>query len=113
MSEPCDDSDESKLDQRLDRAKQSQSVRPETGQAATSGSGIGVAAQSGVEFVVVVVVAGGIGFLIDRWLHTAPALMLVMLVLGFGAGLANIYRALNGLPSGATNISRKADKDDS
>lgn len=41
----------------------------------------------GIEFVGAVLVGAMIGLLLDKWLNTAPWLMIVFLVLGFGAGL--------------------------
>jgi ATP synthase protein I len=37
--------------------------------------------------VVPAVVGGGIGYLLDRWLHTKPAFMLVLGLLGIGIGI--------------------------
>ncbi len=58
--------------------------------------------RSGIEFVAALVVAVGIGVLIDRWLHSSPAALLILLVLGFGAGLLNVYRAMKGMSYTAT-----------
>ena len=63
---------------------------------------MGIGARSGIEFVAAIVVSAGIGFMLDRWLHTSPLALLVMLGLGFAAGLLNIYRALNGMGYAAT-----------
>jgi ATP synthase protein I len=41
-----------------------------------------------------VLIGGGIGWLLDRWLHTAPWLTLVLGVLGFGAGIWEIIQRL-------------------
>jgi len=41
-----------------------------------------------------VVVGGGIGYLLDRWLHTAPALALILGGLGFAGGVYEIIRRL-------------------
>ena len=45
-------------------------------------------------FVIVsaVAVGGVIGFLLDRWLHTKPYLMLILGFLGFFAGLRDVLR---------------------
>ena len=40
-----------------------------------------------------IVIGGGAGWLLDRWLGTAPWLFLVFLGLGIVAGLRNVVRA--------------------
>ncbi len=42
-----------------------------------------------------IVIAGGAGYLIDRWLHTSPAFTLILGLLGFGAGVWDIIRRLS------------------
>jgi ATP synthase protein I len=44
--------------------------------------------------IIGVLVGGGGGFLLDRWLHSSPVLMLVGGVLGFGGGMVDILRRL-------------------
>jgi F0F1-type ATP synthase assembly protein I len=41
-----------------------------------------------------VLIGGGIGWLLDRWMHTAPWLALVLGFLGFGAGIWEIIQRL-------------------
>jgi ATP synthase protein I len=45
-----------------------------------------------------VVAAGGGGYLLDRWLHTAPFLMLLGGALGFAGGMRDLIKRLS--PSG-------------
>jgi ATP synthase protein I len=47
----------------------------------------------GVELVAGVAVGGFIGWALDRWLGTAPFLMVVFLALGAAAGILNVIRA--------------------
>ena len=47
----------------------------------------------GLQFGFSVIIGLGIGWLLDRLLGTRPWLMLVMLVLGFAAGIVSVYRA--------------------
>lgn len=42
-----------------------------------------------------IVIAGGGGYLLDRWLHTSPAFTLILGFLGFGAGIWDILRRLS------------------
>jgi ATP synthase protein I len=41
-----------------------------------------------------IVVGGLIGFLLDRWLHTRPFLMLILGALGFFGGVREVLRRL-------------------
>jgi ATP synthase protein I len=41
-----------------------------------------------------IVVGGLIGFLLDRWLHTRPFLMLIFGTLGFFGGVRDVLRRL-------------------
>jgi len=65
--------------------------------AADTRSGLAFAMRIGVELVATLIVGGGIGLLLDRWLGTTPWLMLVFFILGAAAGLVNIYRVMAGL----------------
>ncbi|HEY6904545.1 MAG TPA: AtpZ/AtpI family protein [Candidatus Acidoferrales bacterium] len=42
--------------------------------------------------VVPMVLGGGIGFLLDRWLHTRPIFMLVLGILGLGIGVREVVK---------------------
>lgn len=41
-----------------------------------------------------IIVGGAIGYFLDAWLHTKPALMLVFGCLGFVAGVRDVLRRL-------------------
>jgi ATP synthase protein I len=45
-----------------------------------------------VELAAGLVVGGGIGWLLDSWLHTMPAMTIVFFILGAAAGIINVYR---------------------
>ena len=45
------------------------------------------------ELIVGVGMGGFIGWVLDRWLGTAPWLLVLFVALGFAAGLANVIRA--------------------
>ena len=65
------------------------------------------------EFVVAILVGVGIGWAIDRFLGTAPWGMIIMLPLGFIAGVRNIMRAAGlGTNSAAGNEDEDSDKID-
>jgi F0F1-type ATP synthase assembly protein I len=42
-----------------------------------------------------IVVAGAFGYLLDRWLHTKPVLMLILGGVGFYAGVRDVLRRLS------------------
>lgn len=79
-------------------------------------SGMSRGLRLGSEFVAAVLVGAGIGFLLDQWLGTAPWLSLVMLMLGFVAGVLNVVRSaaqMNkaaSLPTGADQAQGDIDK---
>ena len=54
---------------------------------------MGLAMRLGTEFIAASLVGLGAGYLLDQWLHTAPWLMLAMLLIGFAAGVLNVTRA--------------------
>lgn len=56
---------------------------------------IGIAWTLPFELVVPMFAGGGIGYLLDRWLHTAPLFMLVLGFLGFGVGIRNMLKAVS------------------
>jgi ATP synthase protein I len=57
-------------------------------------SAMGVGMRVGVELVSAMVVALAIGWGLDRWLHTSPAFLVVFVLLGGGAGIANVWRLM-------------------
>jgi ATP synthase protein I len=65
------------------------------------GEALGYALRLGVELVAGVAVGGFIGWALDRWLGSAPFLMVVFLVLGAAAGMMNVFRAATAMQSKA------------
>jgi len=45
-----------------------------------------------VDFVSAIVVGTLIGWVIDKWAHTAPLFLIVFLLVGMAAGMVSIYR---------------------
>lgn len=61
------------------------------------GDGLSFAYRLAVEMVAAVAVATGIGWLLDEWAGTRPWLMVAFIVLGFAAGIMNVYRLMKGM----------------
>ena len=47
-----------------------------------------------IVLVAAIVVGGGFGYLLDRWLHTKPILTLILGTLGFYAGVRDVLRRI-------------------
>jgi ATP synthase protein I len=62
---------------------------------------MGIAYRVMIEMIVGPGVGAFVGWWIDRWLNTAPILLVVMIVLGFAAGGLNAYRAIKAYTVGA------------
>jgi ATP synthase protein I len=56
-------------------------------------SGFGAAFRLSTEFVSAIVVGGVLGYVLDLALGTTPWLMIVLLLLGFAAGVLNVLRS--------------------
>jgi ATP synthase protein I len=55
-------------------------------------SGFGWAMGLSAELVVTTLVGFGLGWLVDRWLHTGPAFLIIGSLLGGAAGVRGVYR---------------------
>jgi len=97
MSDERPPDDLARFGQRLDRAR---SQRGGTSTAGDGGAGqqqaLGIGMRIGIEFVVAIVVATGLGWAFDRVLGTAPFGMIVLFFLGVAAGMLSVYRAITG-----------------
>jgi len=60
---------------------------------AMRGRGMALGLRMSTELVAAIVVGSLIGYMLDRWLGTAPWLFLVFFLLGFGAGILNVTRS--------------------
>ena len=80
------------LDERLDRLQQAEARRTAKRQPDPNYQ----AGQLVLSQLVGCPLGGGIvGWLLDRWFHTGPWLLLVMLFLGFAVGVWNVIRISN------------------
>jgi ATP synthase protein I len=84
-----------RLGERLDkaRARRDGKPMPEPDNADLQ-RGAGLGFRIGIEFVVAIVIATGLGWALDRWLGTRPWGTIVLFFLGVGAGMLSVYRAV-------------------
>ena len=54
----------------------------------------GIGARVGVELLSALIVGLGIGWALDRWLHTTPLFLVLFVLLGGAAGIANVWRLM-------------------
>lgn len=99
MSEGTPPDPLARLGERLDKARAGRRVerQPVVGDRSALQQGLGLGFRIGIELVVAVVVATGLGWAIDRWLGTRPWGMIVLFFLGVGAGMLSVYRAVAGI----------------
>src|ERR1700745_1285536 len=98
MSESTPPDPLARLGQEIDKARAGVFRRhPQAASRSTRQPGLGLGFRIGIELVVAVVVATGIGWAIDRWLGTRPWGMIVLFFLGVAAGMLNGYRAVHGV----------------
>src|SRR5437762_6866342 len=87
-----------RLGERLDKARAGRggepAARPDN---AGLQQGVGLGFRIGIEFVVAIIVATGLGWAIDSWVGTRPWGMIVLFFLGVGAGMLSVYRAVAGI----------------
>ncbi len=105
------------FDDRLQAARRRQGLdaAPETasgGAARTNPSAMLIGLRAGFELVTAVAVGVAIGWWLDHWLHTTPALMSLFVLLGGAAGVLNVWRLVRpgGEFWGRTN--EQADRED-
>ena len=85
----------SKLTKALDEKRQDTEETARAKQSASNG-GIGKAMGTGFrvasELAAAILVGGGIGWYLDKWLGTPPWFLLLFLMLGIVAGFWNVYK---------------------
>jgi ATP synthase protein I len=82
------------LDKKLAAARDARDARERGRDAGLSGEGkgYGFAVRLAIELVSTLAVGVFIGWALDRWLGTAPWLLVVFFFLGAAAGALNVYR---------------------
>ena len=81
------------LGQKLDALKSQRAQAERPAKQGSQSSDFGAAFKFAAELVVGVAVGGGLGWALDKQFGTAPWLMIVLVILGFAAGLLNVVRA--------------------
>jgi ATP synthase protein I len=112
-SPPADEAALSARLRRLDeRLRQVTASRPSESAGARAGVDTSAMARGfrlSTELVAGVLAGAGLGWLIDRWLGTSPWGLIVLLLLGFAAGVLNVMRSA-GLASGGVPDSTREDR---
>jgi len=87
-----------RLSAELDKARAQNVERPAGSDGDNAGhqQALGIGLRIGIEFVVAIIVATGLGWAFDRALGTKPFAMIVMFFLGVATGMLNVYRAVTG-----------------
>jgi ATP synthase protein I len=75
-------------------------------------SSLGIAFRFGTELGAAVFVGAGLGWLLDKFLHTSPIFLIVLFCLGAAAGIRNVFRAAKELNAQAASSQAPAVKDD-
>jgi ATP synthase protein I len=87
-----------RLGERIDRARAERVRGPvPVGDHSAMQRGLGLGLRIGIELVVAIGVATGLGWAIDRWLGTRPWGIIVLFFLGVAVGMLNVYRAVSGI----------------
>ncbi len=94
MSEDPPSDPLARLGEKLDKARAGRVPVRKTGGNPGLQQGLALGFRIGIELVAAVLVSGGLGWAVDRWLGTRPWVMLAMLFLGIAAGMLNVYRAV-------------------
>jgi ATP synthase protein I len=66
--------------------------------------------RAGAQFVSAVLLGGGLGWAIDRWLGTRPFGMLILMMLMFIAAMANVWRSMSKAVDVATETALASEK---
>jgi ATP synthase protein I len=86
-----------RLSEKIDKARSGSARQPSAGNGPNVQQGMALGFRIGIELVVAVVVATGLGWAFDRWLGKGHWGLIVMFFLGVAAGMLNVYRAVSGM----------------
>jgi len=109
-----DDLEANDLDGRIAKARAAGerhgSATPSGGSDPGIESAMSFGLRAGSQFVSAVVLGGGLGWAIDRWLGTKPFAMLILMVLMFIAAMANVWRSMSKAVDVATEAALASEK---
>jgi ATP synthase protein I len=74
--------------------------------------GYGQALKLSSEFIAGVAVGGGLGWLVDRLAGTSPWGLIVLLLLGFGAGVLNVMRSAGMVADAGIRVQKRPEDSD-
>lgn len=103
MSENPGDPDppvrDTSFEERLQAARGKRGLDQPAPKAKTESSGIGqspwgIGLRVGVELLSALIVGLGIGWGLDRWLHTGPLFLVLFVLAGGAAGVLNVWRMM-------------------
>lgn len=97
-----------KLDKAAAEAKREEKAAPTSG----GMQGMGLAFRVAAEFASGVLVGSGLGWIFDRFLGTSPWGLIVLLLLGFAAGVLNVLRAVGTVSQPEQRLRRRDGGDD-
>lgn len=89
--------DEGSFESRLAAARAKRGLDPTPppeGASGTQPTAMGTGLRVGVELLSALVVGLAIGWGLDRWLHTSPAMLIIFVLLGGAAGVLNVWRVM-------------------
>jgi ATP synthase protein I len=87
--------DDGSFDERLRSARARQGLDPvDRADVSPASSAWGIGTRVGVELVAALAVGLAIGWGLDRWLHTLPLFLVIFVLLGGAAGIANVWRMM-------------------
>lgn len=94
-----------KIGARLEQVKARQAPQLDS---AARGAAFGQAFKIAIELVVGVLFGGLIGWALDRYLGSAPWLLVLFLMLGFAAGMMNVVRTARRMQAASEPLQRAA-----
>ena len=98
-----DPADLRSLDAQLKAARERSPTPEQRSEGGGDRTGMGTGLRLSAELIAGLLVGLGIGWALDRWLGTAPWLLLVFMLLGIAAGIMNVIRSGNRTDGGTKN----------